>query len=228
MKGKALAVLPRKILGESSHYAYTCTMEFTKISGIISTAIAAYCVIPYVRAILKRKTKPHQLSWVVSTIMNGIAFFSQYFSGGRQSTLISLIFFVGSFIILLLSLKYGVRDTSKWDRLLFGFALLTIVIWLATRRNDVAIWLTLLIDVLGTSMIALKVKSEPHSEDPYPWVLAGVAYAFSVLSLAGKPIGILYVRPLYGLVCNLALATCIYYFRRKKRRGAVEVSLAQT
>jgi len=92
----------------------------------------------------------------------------------------------------------------------------------------VAIWLTLLIDVLGTSMIALKVKSEPHSEDPYPWVLAGVAYAFSVLSLAGKPIGILYVRPLYGLVCNLALATCIYYFRRKKRRGAVEVSLAQT
>jgi hypothetical protein len=196
-------------------------VELTKIAGLISTVIATYCVIPYVLAILNQKTKPHQLSWLISTIMNGIAFLSQYLSGGRQSTLISLIFFVGSFTILLLSLKYGVRDTSKWDRLLFGFALLTIVIWLATRRNDVAIWLTLLIDVLGTSMTALKVKAEPHSEDPYPWMLAAAAYTFSLLSLTGKPLGILYVRPAYGLICNFALAMCIYYFRRKKPNDVV-------
>jgi len=202
-------------------------MDFAKIAGFVSTVLAAYCVIPYVLAILKGKTKPHQLSWLISAIMNAIAFLSQYFSGGRQSTLISLIFFVGSFIILLLSLKYGVRDTSKWDRLLFGFAVLTIIIWLATRRNDVAIWLTLLIDVFATTMIGLKVKAEPHSEDPQPWMLAGIAYTFALLSLAGKSLSILYVRPMYGLVCNFTLMTTIYYFRRKKQAGLVEASLAE-
>ncbi|HSW78252.1 MAG TPA: hypothetical protein VLG36_05630 [Candidatus Chromulinivoraceae bacterium] len=198
-------------------------MELTKIAGFISTAVAAYCIIPYVLAILNGKTKPHQLSWLVSAIMNGIAFLSQYLSGGRLSTLVSLIFFAGSFIILLLSLKYGVRNTSKWDKLLFGFALLTIAIWFTTHSNDIAIWLTLLIDIFGTSMVALKVKSEPHSEDPFPWTLAAVAYIFSLLSLAGQPLGILYVRPIYGLICNLTLAMCIYYFKHKNQISLTDV-----
>jgi len=202
-------------------------MEFAKVAGFLSTILAMYCVVPYVLAIIKGKTKPHQLSWFVSAIMNGIAFFSQYFSGGRQSTLISLIFFIGSTIILLLSLKYGVRDTSKWDRLLFGLALLTIVIWLITRRNDVAIWLTLVIDIFATGMIALKVRAEPHSEAPLPWALAAIAYVFALLSLAGARLSILYVRPTYGLVCNFTLMMTIYYYRRKKRASPVEVSPAE-
>jgi len=194
-------------------------MDFAKITGFISIVIAVYCVVPYVQAILRHKTKPHQLSWLVSAVMNGIAFFSQYFSGGRQSTFISFIFFVGSLIILLLSLKYGVRDTSKWDRLLFGFAVLTIIVWFATRRNDLAIWLSLLIDLFATSMIALKVRADPSSEAPYPWMLATVAYSFSLLSLAGKPLDILYVRPTYGLFCNAVLTISIYYFGYKAQRN---------
>jgi hypothetical protein len=198
-------------------------MKLTDIAAILSTALAVYCIIPYILAILKGKTKPHQLSWLVFVIMGGIVFFSQYFSGGRESVLISLIFFVGSFIVFLLSLKRGVRDTSRWDKVLFLFALSTIFVWFLTRSNEVAIWLTLLIDVFATSMIILKVKSEPHSEDPYPWMLATIAYVFTWLTLVGRPLDILYVRPTYGLVCDAVLVAFIYHFRRKKGR-AVEIS----
>ena len=191
-------------------------MTFALIMGILATILGLYSTMPYVFAILKGKTKPHQFSWFIFVIMNGIMLISQFLEGGRESVLITLTFFIGSLVIFFLSLKYGTRDTSKWDKLLLTLALLTIVIWVITRSNEAAIWLTLIIDIIATSMIILKLRKQPKSEDPKPWVIATIAYVFTTLSLVGTPIGILYVRPLYGLICDLALVLAIFYFLRKK------------
>jgi multisubunit Na+/H+ antiporter MnhE subunit len=195
-------------------------MNLTNVAALLSTAIAVYCTIPYIAAILKGKTKPHQLSWLVFVIMNGIVFFSQYFEGGRQSILIALTFFIGSFIVLLLSFKYGVRDTSKWDQLLFLFALAAIVLWFLTKSNATAIWLTVLIDIAATTMMILKVRATPHSEAPLPWLLAIIAYVFSCLSLIGSHAYILYVRPVFGgFVCDGALLLAILYYQKSKKKA---------
>jgi formate hydrogenlyase subunit 3/multisubunit Na+/H+ antiporter MnhD subunit len=195
-------------------------MHLTNIAAFLSTTIAIYCTIPYIIAIVKGRTKPHQLSWIVFVIMNGIVFFSQYFEGGRQSILIALTFFIGSFVVLLLSFKYGTHDTSRWDKLLFGFALATIALWLLTRNNAFAIWLTVLIDFAATTMMILKVHADPHSEDPLPWFLAIVAYAFSCLSLVGSHDYILYVRPIFGgFVCDGALWLAILLGRKSKQKA---------
>jgi hypothetical protein len=193
-------------------------MTVSLIAGIIATIIGIYASVPYIVAILKGKTQPHQLSWLVFVIMNGIVLLSQFLEGGRESVLITLTFFIGSLIIFVLSLKYGTRDTSRWDKALFTFALLTIVLWILTRSNELAIWLTLLIDLAATTMIILKVRARPDSEDPKPWIVASVAYVFTCLSLVGVPFGILYVRPLYGLICDVVLVIAIYYFIHKIRR----------
>ena len=193
-------------------------MNLIDISAFLSTALAIYSTVPYVQSILKRKTKPHQLSWLVFTIMNGIVFFSQYFAGGRASVLISLAFFAGSTLIFLLSLKYGVHNSSKWDKALFVFALLTIVVWLITKNNALAIWLTLLIDLAATTMTILKIKSDPYSEEPFPWLIATMAYVFTILTLYGQPLNILYVRPLYGLISCAAVVSPIYYWRAYSKK----------
>lgn len=194
-------------------------MSFKNVAAFLSTAIAIYCTIPYIIAILKGKTKPHQLSWLVFVIMNAIVFFSQYLEGGRQSILIALTFFIGSFIVFVLSWKYGTRDTSRWDKILFVFALTTIVLWLLTRSNAFAIWLTVLIDFAATTMMILKVRAEPRSEEPLPWLLAIVAYVFSCLSLAGTHDYILYVRPVFGgFVCDGALLLAILLYRKTNKK----------
>lgn len=191
------------------------------IAAFLSTILSIYCLFPYIIAILKNKTKPHQLSWLVFVIMNGIVLFSQYFEGARASILITVSFFIGSVIIFILSLKYGVHDSSKWDRLLFVFAISTMIIWYLTKSNATAIWLTLLIDVAATTMIILKVKADANSEDPAPWAIATVAYVFSFLTLVGQPVSILYVRPMYGLICDAVLVGYIYYQKNKVVKSAL-------
>ena len=202
-------------------------MIFTNIAAFLSTALGIYCTIPYVQAILKKRTKPHQLSWLVFVIMNGIVFFSQYFAGGRASVLISLTFFVGSLVIFLLSLRYGIRSSSKWDKFLFGFALFTIVIWVLTKSNSLAIWLTVVIDVAATTMTILKIRNDPHSEDPQAWSIGAVAYVFTIATLIGQPIAILYVRPVYGLISDAAIVAAVYFWKKRKAKN-VQMSPLET
>jgi hypothetical protein len=145
--------------------------------------------------------------------MNAIVLSSQFLEGARVSVIISLIFFVYSAIDFGLSLKYGVRNSSKYDRVLLGLALLTIVLWVLTRSNAVAIWLTVLIDVFATTMLVLKIQRHPGSEPFRLWLIATMAFAFTCLSLADRPFGILYVRPVYGVLSDVAVLWAILYFR---------------
>lgn len=140
-------------------------MSVTGVAATLSILLAIYSGFPYIKAVLNGKTHPHQLSWLVFTIMNGMVFFAQYLEGGRLSTLISLTFFIYSFIIFILSWSKGTRNTSKADLSLFIFALLAMLAWFFTKNNVLAIWLTLVIDLSATSMIILKVKKLPKSED---------------------------------------------------------------
>ncbi len=198
-------------------------MSLVKLFGIISTIIALYCSIPYILAIVDGKTKPHQFSWLVFSILNAITFLSQYFEGARLSVLIALAFFLGSTTIFILSFKYGTRDTSRYDRLLLGFALITIVVWAISRSNALAIWLVILIDTAATTMNILKIKAQPNSEQPLPWILASIAYVFTFLTLIHTRFGILFARPTYGLLGDLAIVIAIYAYRRNAK---VKVTIA--
>lgn len=201
-------------------------MALTSLFAFVSTALAVYSLVPYVQAILNKKTIPHQFTWFVFFIMNGIVFFSQFLAGARASVLISFTFFISSFIIFLLSLKFGIRDSSRFDKVLLVFALIIIGIWVLTKNNAIAIWLSVVIDVLATSMMMLKINANPFSEEPSPWSIAAVAYLFTCLTLVEQPVNVLFVRPVYGLlVCSLIV---FFIFFKRKRVGAPAIETPHT
>ena len=188
-------------------------MNTSEIFAIISTIFALLAVIPYIITILQKKTRPHQYSWFVFTLMSGISFFSQYFEGGRNSVLVALVFFIASFVIFTLSLTLGIRNSSKWDKTLLSLAGITILVWFFTN-NVIAIWLSILIDALATFMTILKIKQKPYSEEPIPWVIGGIAFIFSILTLLEEPLSILFARPIYGLMSQFAIVIAVYIARK--------------
>lgn len=189
------------------------THLFIIVCSVLSTVLGLYSVVPYVRAIRQGKTHPHQFSWLIFTLMSGITVLSQLLEGARASVIIFAVFFVNQLIILLFSFKYGVRGTSRFDRILFAAAILTIVLWALTRSNELAIWLTVLIDIFATSMTVLKIRHHPSSEAVFPWVTATLACVFNCLTLVTVPFGILYVRPVYALLSEAVVVLAIYVYR---------------
>ncbi len=193
-------------------------MSFSNIAAALSVILGIYAVIPYLISIVKGKTKPHQMSWIIFTIMNFSIFLSQYLAGGRKSVLVFFVAFIDNLAILLLSIKYGVRDTSKWDRILFMSALIMIAIWIVTKNNALTIWLTVLIDLAASIILILKIKVDPTSENIQAWAVVTFAYFFSLLTLLDKPINILYVRPVWGILSDGAYVFFILYYLRKKNK----------
>lgn len=194
-------------------------MNITVIAATISSILAIYSAFPYIRSVLNGKTKPHRLGWLIFSIMNGMVFFAQIFSGGRLSTLVSLIFFIFSLSVFGLSFSKGTNQTSASDWVLFSFAVLAMILWAVTRNNALAIWLTLFIDLIATAMIILKVRRHPSSENASSWIIQTIAYVFTCLTLYNVRIGILYVRPLYGLICDVALVASILYFNSNPKKS---------
>lgn len=195
------------------------THTLATLFGVISVVLAIYSTYPYLRSVLHGRTKPHQFSWLIFTIMNGIVTAAQLLKGGRASVLISLTYFLSSLAIFILSFRYGTRNTSRFDKWLFGLSLATIVIWAATRDPSVAIWLTVFIDIFATTMIILKLRRHPDSEERWPWSIATTAFVFSCLSLMATPFGVLYVRPMYGLLSDGAVLLAILYYQRRIKNG---------
>lgn len=185
------------------------------IAGIVSTVLAVALNVPYIRAILHGKTKPHQFSWIIYTIMNAIVTVSQFMAGARATVLVSFVFLLFNFVILALSFKYGTRNTSRLDWFLFVFSLATIVAWYITKDPAVAIWLTVIIDICATTMIILKIRKLPNSEDAKAWIIGVLAYVFTCLALVDKPFGVLYVRPIYGLITDALIVAAIFYYAGK-------------
>jgi hypothetical protein len=186
---------------------------FVFVCGLLSTACALVTGLPYMRSIVRGKTQPHQYTWLVWAIMNAIVVVSQVLSGGLASVLVYMVYFVYSVINFVLALKYGVRDSSRFDRLLLGLSLATIVVWALTKSNLWAIWLSVLIDVCATGMLVLKIRTLPGTEPLRLWIISTMAFVFSCLTLAGKPFGILYIRPLYGVVSTAAIVVAILIYK---------------
>lgn len=186
-----------------------------------SIVLAVLSAIPYIRSVLNGRTVPHQLTWLVFTIMNTMVLVSQFLEGGRESILISLVFTLGSATVLVLSWFKGTRGTSRFDLFLFGFAMFAMVAWALSRSNALAIWLTLIIDIAATAMTVLKVQAQPRSEDPLPWAIGTLAYVCSCLTLVGLPLGILYVRPIYGLLSEFAVVAAVFLYRPRISKSSL-------
>lgn len=187
------------------------SLEIIRLIGAGLAALLAFIsALTYIQTIRSGKTKPHQFSMTLFFILAGMIFFSQLLAGGRESIMTSGVFMIMNLIIVVMAWRNGVRGSSRFDLLLLISALVTLVLWSITRWHEVAIILTVLVDLCATTMVVLKVRRVANSEAAWPWVANVLSWVFSLISLVGKPLSILYVWPIYGVLCCLVVVAAIY------------------
>lgn len=154
-----------------------------EIWGLLSVALAAFSLIPYFIATLRGTNKPHIFTWIIWSLLTGIAFTLQYLEGagsGAWSGFFSTIFCVA---ILIAAWRGGEKNITRSDWVIFIAALAAIPIWLITKNPALAaVWVTV-IDAAGYIPTMRKSWNKPYEEMATTHGISALKHVFVLLAV---------------------------------------------
>ena len=190
-------------------------LEFFGISSGLIIIFAFFAF--YLKEILEKKAKPERASWLIWSILGAIAFSSQFAKGATWSLWLPAADTSIVFLIFILSFKYGTGGVARRDIVGIIGAGIGLILWYFTKEATWALVITILIDLIGTYLTALKTYEDPESETMIYWLLIGTAGVLSCLAV-GRLSPILLAYPAYIALANYAVALAIVMGRGRESR----------
>lgn len=180
--------------------------------GVSSAIVNTIGLVPYIRDILKNKTKPERATWWVWLVLNVIAFGAQLAAGATWSLGLTAGILLSVGTIAVLSIKYGYGTFHSRDLIAIIIAILGAGISLLVNSPLLAILVVVIVDAVGYALTLIKTWAAPYTETLISWVLAVISALLGVLALGSLDFTqALY--PAYVLLGNILLVTVIMYRR---------------
>jgi hypothetical protein len=151
-----------------------------EILGAVAILLSLVGYIPYLRDVVRGKTKPHAFSWIVWTLVTFIVGFAQLSAGSGWGTVHNLVTGLVGLVILFYALRNKDKDIKRIDMVLFTLALLSIPLWLVTDNPVYSIILITGIDILAFTPTLRKTWYDPTSETLISYVIAGAKYCLAI------------------------------------------------
>lgn len=194
-------------------------MEINLKMAFACLAIVAAIVgsLPYLRDMFRKKTKPHAYTWLIWVITQSTATAGLIHGNGGWGAVSMVVGTSFCAIIFLLSLKYGTRNITKSDTIVFIAALFAIVVWWQLKSPLLAVLMVSVIDFLGYVPSFRKSFEEPWTETLISWAIFIASNVFTILALSDYNLFTL----LYILVISAANLT-IFTICLVRRRVIVE------
>ena len=184
--------------------------------GFLAGLLPLLAAVPYVRDILKGKTKPHRGSFLIWMVLGLIAAFSQLAEGATWSLLLPVADTLAVMVIFALSFKHGTGGLNKRDTTALALAGIGLLLWYFTKQPLVALLITIGIDAIATVLTLIKTYADPHSETFSSWLLASLGGLFAALAVGEWSFALL-VYPIYIFIANGAVNAVMLL-----RQGKVE------
>lgn len=179
-----------------------------KFSGYISGVLILLSFAPYIKDIFKHTTKPERASWLIWSVLNLIAFFSQLAKGASHSLWLAGAQAGGDIVVFILAVKYGFGGLIKRDIVTLAVVSISLILWYLTREAAVALFIAIAIDAMGLFLTVAKTYRKPTTETMSSWVLTGLAGLFAILSV-GKLNLVLLAWPVYIFLAGTAVVVAM-------------------
>ncbi len=148
---------------------------------ILATLLSVIGTFDYILSILNGKTRPHRTTRMVLFIVSVVNLLGTIAAhAGWGVLLLSLLFFVRSFTLAILSLKKGIGGTSKIDIICGVIALLGIVAWQVSGSGIWALIFAIFADAVAYVPAVIKTWELPKSEAPFMYWMEGVAVLLAI------------------------------------------------
>ena len=186
----------------------------TQYLGYVSGVLLILSFLPYLKGIFKHETKPERASWLIWSILGGIAFFSQLAKGATNSLWMPGVQTIGDLLIFLLAIKYGMGGLLKRDITALSAAGISLVLWYFTNEPAVALFIAIFIDGVGALLTMIKSYEHPRTESITSWILTALGGFFGIFAVGAWNF-VLLAFPLYIFVANVAIVTTIIIGRKR-------------
>ncbi len=157
---------------------------FKEILGLIAVAMTFIAFYPYIRSILRGKTKPHVFSWVIWGLTTFVVFLGQLADGGGAGAWsIGVSGVITMFVASLAYRNKADMHITKTDWLFFLSALASMPLWLLTSDPMLTVVLLTVIDTFGFAPTFRKSYHHPYDEpiDFYVWMTVRNIVAIAAL-----------------------------------------------
>lgn len=189
-------------------------MTTSAVFGVAAAVVSTVDAVPYVRDILRGRTRPHRGTWCIWSALGIVAFCSQLADGASWSLLMIGVQAASMALVFALSIRRGVGRLGPVDVTLLGVATAGVVGWYVSSDPFTATVCVVVADLAGVLLMLPKAWRDPGSETPSSFLLAGVAGVFAAAAVGALDVSLL-LFPVYFGVVNLATAVLILLRRRR-------------
>lgn len=190
----------------------------TQIFLIISSVFALITSIFGIYFIFKGEYKPQRMTRTISVIINTIFVLSLFFGGDKSAIYLAMGGWISSIIIFILAFKYGIGGKSKFDFLVLGLSITSIIIWKITDNPIIALYFSIFAGFFGMIPTVFKSYMQQYTENPIFYASDIIASFFSCLAVfsLGQSSDLAKISyPLYILIINLLCFILIILGRHK-------------
>lgn len=119
---------------------------------------------PYLRGMMKGSNKPHIFTWIIWTIVAGIAFAAQLSEHAGPGTWVTGFIGFMCLLVSLLAFKSGAKNITRSDLIMFVGALTAIPAWILTKDPLLSVIIVTIINCVAFYPTFRKTWARPHEE----------------------------------------------------------------
>jgi len=190
-------------------------MNYHEIFGIAAPIVSFIAFAPYLKSILKGKTKPSSASWWTWTILTFVIVISSRASGASwQVLLLPAWLCVSQLAVSILSIKFGEKKWDLGNKICVGGAIFGILLWVLTGNALLALGFSLLADLFASMPNFRHVFSNPEQEDKIAWTIGWLSAVFEVLAIKNWT----FASAGWAVYFILNMTVILYFLYRRKMK----------
>ena len=186
-------------------------IELAATLGILAGVLGVVDMLPYLRDTVRRVTRPHRGTWLIWSVLAGVALLTQRADGASWSLVMCGVQFVTNIVVFALAIRLGTGGVTRADRLLLALAAAGVAGWLLAGDPLIAIACVVVADLLAVGMMLPKSWCDPGSETLSTFALASLS---GVLAAGAAGLGTVLVYPAYYCLVNAGVALLLWWRRR--------------
>jgi hypothetical protein len=151
------------------------------ILSVIAGLLFVAAFFPYIRAIMRKETKPAKTSWLIWASLDTITLAGMFFKDTVNGQILGAV--LGAWIVAALAMKYGTPGWTKLDKCCLGGAVLGIVLWQVFNDPVFGIVTSSGVVFLGSIPTLTSAWQDPGRENKLAWTIYWASCVCAVIAI---------------------------------------------